>query len=1261
MGPRDVLILIVENIPTQAELLTWTLVERGYRVSVAKDGVHALEMVRRRQPSLIISDIEMPVMDGYKMCQKIKRDDKLKDIPVILLTDLADPKELIKVLHAKADGYVSKPYSRDVLLARIESLLMRPRLPDDSNQREGLEFNYGGESYFLASDARQILSLLISTYENSLQQRKELIDAQRDLSEVSCELSNKLVELQDSEQKFTTLVQMIPDIVYRTDTRGRFTFVNNAVERIGYTPEELIGRHFSDIILPADAESVRSDFVLAKYRGKKTGPEGAPKLFDERRTGERATRKLEVRLVHKSSEDHQTSASEPNPADLISVEINSSGLYEILSDSGAKQLVGTLGVATQKGKGETFIGTVGAIRDVTDRKLAQAALNRCEERFGLLVQTAAGIIIVLSPEHLVLEWNSGAERLFGQTRDHALGKNFDFFFPPGEQRDLISSSLKKLTYGHDVRGLETSFSGANGTARVVLWNMSASLDVYGKPSGIIAVGQDVTQWKMAEAEKLKARSEADGATTAARVAMETIDSMMDLVVLLSPDGNIMQFNQSAGRFFQWNQDVATKPILQCLAVEDPETLKKALETCLSEGSPITNIEFTTTTRDGRRVPLILNGSMVMGEGGQPSRVIVVMRDVTARKKLEENLRHSEEWYRSLVEDCFDGIFVQKREKIMFANSRLSNMLGYPDGELAGMDHWLVYHPDSRETTRAMAIAQMEGEQSTCRFEVRLQRRDGTSFFAEVCARPVKVEGEPGSQVWIRDISQRKRSERALRRLAIAVEQAAEAIIITDIKGIIHYVNPAFEQITGYTRKECIGKNQRILSSGEHDESFYDQMWETLRAGNVWTGQLVNRRKDGSLYHEEATISPIKDDSGRVMNFVSVRRDVPNEVMLQKQLLWSQKMEAVGILAGGIAHDFNNLLQVILGYSQMMLQREDFGDKARADLQRIASAGRNGAELVQRLLAFSRKVESNLRAVDVNQHAEQLKTILERTIPKMIQIRLLLAGNVELIKADPSQLDQILMNLAVNAKDAMPDGGTLTIETANVSLDDSFCQTHPGSVPGQYVAIAVSDTGCGIDEQTLEHIFEPFFTTKETGKGTGLGLAMVYGIVKQHGGYITCESELEQGTQFKIYFPAIARPKQAQTAVTEQMAPQGGKETILLVDDEIFLRDMCEEILTQAGHTVLNASNAVQALDIFKKEKQKISLVILDLVMPGMSGRRCLDGLLKMDPALKVIIASGLSVDGHAKDAIQAGAKRFVSKPYDVNHLLQAVREVLDAG
>ena len=380
------------------------------------------------------------------------------------------------------------------------------------------------------------------------------------------------------------------------------------------------------------------------------------------------------------------------------------------------------------------------------------------------------------------------------------------------------------------------------------------------------------------------------------------------------------------------------------------------------------------------------------------------------------------------------------------------------------------------------------------------------------------------------------------------------------------------------------------------------------------------------------------------------RDVTQEVQLQEQLIQAQKMEAVGTLSGGIAHDFNNLLQVTLGYSELLLAEKREDDPEYADLSKILQSARSGAELVQRLLTFSRKVEPKPIPLNLNRRILQVEKLLGRTIPKMIDIQLDLSDDLADINADPTQMEQVLMNLAVNARDAMPDGGKLTLGTRNVTLDEEYCKVHVEAKPGQYVLLAVSDTGHGMDKATIDHIFEPFYTTKELGRGTGLGLAMVYGIVKQHGGFINCYSEVEHGTTFNVYFPAIESQVELDVDKTGVM-PAFGTETILLVDDEEFVRDLGARILSKAGYNVLTATNGREALDLFEKERTQISLVILDLIMPEMGGKECLKELRKIDPQLKVLIASGLSADPSTKESVEMGARGFVSKPFRFKELL----------
>jgi len=411
--------------------------------------------------------------------------------------------------------------------------------------------------------------------------------------------------------------------------------------------------------------------------------------------------------------------------------------------------------------------------------------------------------------------------------------------------------------------------------------------------------------------------------------------------------------------------------------------------------------------------------------------------------------------------------------------------------------------------------------------------------------------------------------------------------------------------------------------------------------------------------------PRFDSSNNLMGLIHVVRDISERkraeeerAKLELQLVQAQKMEAVGTLAGGIAHDFNNLLQVVLGYSELLLAEKDAADPDYGDLQKILQAGQSGAELVQRLLMFSRKVEPKFIPINLNRQIMLVAKLLRRTIPKMIDIQMDLSRDIRDINADRSQIEQVVVNLAVNARDAIPDGGKIVIGTKNITLDEEYCNSHVGPGPGEYVLLTVSDTGHGMDKATMEHIFEPFFTTKELGRGTGLGLAMVYGITQQHGGFVRCYSEVGLGATFSVYFPAIEAETGAEIPRDEE-TPAGGVETILLVDDEDFVREFGARILTRVGYTVLSASNGNEALDLVKSNGKEISLVILDLIMPGMGGKDCLKELVGIDPDLPVLIASGYSVDLEMRETLDANAKGFVGKPFGVKELLRQVRKVLD--
>lgn len=514
---------------------------------------------------------------------------------------------------------------------------------------------------------------------------------------------------------------------------------------------------------------------------------------------------------------------------------------------------------------------------------------------------------------------------------------------------------------------------------------------------------------------------------------------------------------------------------------------------------------------------------------------------------------------------------------------------------------------------------------------------------------------------IEDISERERAEEAQRqteqKYLTLFEQSTDAIAIVRPDGEIIRANPACSELMGADPEEIEGADIVQFYWNEADRDRFRR--ELLDKGFVREFEWKLRKKDGTQRFCTVSSAAWKDSDGTILGHLSIMRDITDRKRLEEQLLRSQKMQAVGTLAGGIAHDFNNLLHVIQGYAELALLKEiRDGQPGHAQLQEIKRAAESAAELTRGLLTFSRRVESKLRPVDLNHELEQVARMLERTIPKMIGIELNLADDLDTISADPAQLQQVVMNLSVNARDAMPEGGKLTIETRNIHLDADYCRAHLATDPGDYVLLSVSDTGCGMAKETVDHIFDPFFTTKETGKGTGLGLSIVYGIVRNHGGSVLCYSEPEVGTTFKVYLPALSEKQEA--GATERVEDLvGGSETILLVDDEEAVRSLGRTILATFGYSVLTASNGREALDVFTKRMGEISLVVLDLNMPEMCGRECLSEIMKIDPSARVVIASGYAVNGQIDAALEEGAKASVRKPYEARQMLELIRKVLD--
>ncbi len=494
------------------------------------------------------------------------------------------------------------------------------------------------------------------------------------------------------------------------------------------------------------------------------------------------------------------------------------------------------------------------------------------------------------------------------------------------------------------------------------------------------------------------------------------------------------------------------------------------------------------------------------------------------------------------------------------------------------------------------------------------------------------------------------------QLIRGIEQVAESIVITDLKGTILYVNPAFEKITGYTRPDAIGHNARILQSGQHLPSFYEAIWTTLLSGETWSGDFINKRKDGTLFNEVATISPIKDEQGSIISFVAVKRDVTHEILLRNQLKQAQKMEALGRLAGGVAHDFNNLLMVIRTYAEMIRDHLPAIDALGLYSEEVLKAAERGASLTSQMLAFSRQQIIRPTVLDLNDVVGDTVTMLQRVIGEHVEFQVNLCDSIWAVEADRDQIVQVLMNLCTNARDAMPRGGTLKIKTGNITVE----QPHPNLptyiVDGDYAMFSVTDSGVGVEKEIQGQVFEPFFTTKATCDGTGLGLAMVYGIAKQSDGYVRLDSEPGCGACFTIFLPKVGRPI-TPMATAHSETHLRGTETLLLVEDEAPLRAGLCRFLRSLGYLVLTAGSGEEAL-LLARSREPVDLLLTDVILPGMSGREIFEELVSKWPKLKALYISGYTDDALLRYCIREQQTTFLQKPFGLGTLAGKVRDTL---
>ena len=740
------------------------------------------------------------------------------------------------------------------------------------------------------------------------------------------------------------------------------------------------------------------------------------------------------------------------------------------------------------------------------------------------------------------------------------------------------------------------------------------------------------------------------------------DTAVNGMVTVDSRGTIDFFNRAAERMFGFTSGEAVGRNVTMLLPERYRNAHMAgMERYRETGDPRIigkTIELDALRKDGTEYPIELS----LGTWGPPEAPFfsAIIRDITDRRRWEQVLKESEERFRAIFEGSKDGILLTDVESKRFitANRSICDMLRYSLDEIRRLGVADI-HP-GEDIPRVLESFDRQARQE---FEVAMdlpvKRKDGSVFFADIKSSPVTISGRQYLIRNFRDATDRRKAEEALTRLGMAVDQAAEAIVVTDTQGKIEYVNPAFERITGHSREEAVGRSMRILKSGKHDEKFYKEMWATLSRGEVWQGRFINRKKDGTLYDEEETISPVRDASGTIVNFVAGKRDITAEVVLRNQVQTAQRMESVGNLAGGIAHDFNNALTGVIGFGEMLKHRLAGDPKASADIDQILRSAERASTLTRQLLTFARRQVIEPVKLSMSKVVLDLSKLLTKVIGEHIEIGTSLREDLPAVFADPGQMEQVLMNLCLNARDAMPSGGQLLIRTDVTTVDRVYVKAHPYVKEGRYVLLTVSDTGIGMNEKTIERIFEPFFSTKSPEKGTGLGLAVVYGIVKQHNGFIHVSSGLGKGTTFEIRLPAVDAKADPRAAAKEERV-RGGNETVLLAEDDEPVRMLAERILREYGYRVLTARNGEEAVGVFKENGGGINLAILDVMMPIKGGKEAFEEMRRASPGLKVIYTSGYTADAiHESFVLHAGVP-FLQKPFGPGDLARKVREVLDS-
>ncbi|NTW48582.1 MAG: PAS domain S-box protein [Chlorobiales bacterium] len=879
--------------------------------------------------------------------------------------------------------------------------------------------------------------------------------------------------------------------------------------------------------------------------------------------------------------------------------------------------------------------------------------------FSTVMETTRDGFMVLNAFFRIVEVNEAYCLMSGYTKEELLGLHISSL-DAIENQEVMAARIKRIiSNGSEL--FETTHRHKDGSVfelEVSTAHISQNLGGW----SLICFCRNITERK--RAEKAVQENEA--------LYKSILNASPDGIAISDLQGHIRMASPAILKMFGYTSEekILGRSIMEFLVPEDRELAQYNIG-LMHQGVFTGPAEYRVLRADECTFHTEVNAKFRLDANGHPTGLVFVIRDITERKKAELAMAEESARRRVLFEQAKDGIVIIGNDiEVIEANKAFANMLGYTMEEVQQLHAW---DWDANYPTREEMQA-LWPEFPTCSytFETKHRRKDGSVYDVEISWNPAEYNGKNYLYCICRNVTERKRAEAKLKegeeRLRALIETTSDWIWEIDNSGQYTHVSSKVQEILGYAPEEVVGHTPFDFMP-EDEAQRVGEFFSKIIAMKQPFSQLenINQHRDGQLVVLETSGVPMFDPDGKLIGYRGMDRDITErkraeeeKEKLQVQLVQAQKMEAVGRLAGGVAHDFNNLLMAIVGYAELCRYELPPAHSAHKWLNEIGSSVEHSVNLTHQLLAFARKQTIIPKVLDLNDTIDSMLKLLSRLIGEDIELEWKPGPNLWPVRIDPTQVDQILANFCVNARDAISGVGHVTIETKNVIFDDAYCSVHTEAVSGEYMMLRVSDDGCGIEKDILEHIFDPFFTTKEMGKGTGLGLATVYGIVKQNNGYIYVQSEQGKGTSFGIYLPRFVGDGVKRTDAKMKLPPRGYGETILLVEDDKSLRTTFSLLLDSLDYKVLVAESPAEALVMFEKHSDSLDLLLTDVIMPGMNGRELAEKISAIKPDLKVLYMSGYTADMIGRHGILDEGVHFIAKPFSLDELARKVREMLEA-